>query len=122
MLIQTSFFVFVSFTKHCRARLSSIQANWPSQIQNLSFFFSKKTQSVCSWFLLLVFLSLSPDDNNKLNFFLDFEEFSLSQPDENGFCTTDSFMVRTTVGERLPIICGENAGQHSMLNLFEFPF
>lgn len=44
---------------------------------------------------------------------LDFEEFTLAQPDENGLCTTDSFMVRTTVGERLPILCGENGGQHS---------
>lgn len=44
---------------------------------------------------------------------LDFEDFTLAQPDENGLCTTDSFMVRTTVGERLPIICGENSGQHS---------
>ncbi|KAJ6220059.1 hypothetical protein RDWZM_005871 [Blomia tropicalis] len=48
---------------------------------------------------------------------LDFEEFSLSQPDENGFCTTDSFMVRTTVGERLPIICGENTGQHIYVDM-----
>ena len=44
---------------------------------------------------------------------LDFEDFTLAQPDENGLCTTDSFMVRTTVGERLPILCGENGGQHS---------
>lgn len=44
---------------------------------------------------------------------LDFEEFTLAQPDQNGLCTTDSFMVRTTVGERLPILCGENDGQHS---------
>lgn len=44
---------------------------------------------------------------------LDFEDFTLAQPDENGLCTTDSFMVRTTVGERLPIICGENSGHHS---------
>ena len=42
----------------------------------------------------------------------DFEEFSLAQPDENGQCTTDSFMVRTTVGERLPILCGEINNQH----------
>lgn len=48
---------------------------------------------------------------------LDFEEFSLAQPDENGFCTTDSFMVRTTVGERLPIICGENPGQHIYIDM-----
>lgn len=43
---------------------------------------------------------------------LDFEEFSLAQPDILGLCTKDSFMVRTTVGERLPILCGENRGQH----------
>jgi len=48
---------------------------------------------------------------------LDFQEFSLSQPDENGFCTTDSFMVRTTVGERLPILCGDNAGQHLYVDM-----
>ena len=38
---------------------------------------------------------------------LDFEEFQL--------CTTDSFMVRTTVGERLPILCGDNKDQHCEL-------
>ncbi|UYV68780.1 hypothetical protein LAZ67_6000831 [Cordylochernes scorpioides] len=48
---------------------------------------------------------------------LDFEEFSLSQPDETGLCTTDSFMVRTTVGERLPILCGENKGQHLYVDM-----
>jgi len=48
---------------------------------------------------------------------LDFEEFSLAQPDENGFCTTDSFMVRTTVGERLPILCGDNPGQHLYVDM-----
>lgn len=48
---------------------------------------------------------------------LDFEEFSLAQPDENGQCTTDSFMVRTTVGERLPILCGENKDQHLYVDM-----
>ncbi|KAH9392774.1 hypothetical protein TYRP_005862 [Tyrophagus putrescentiae] len=43
---------------------------------------------------------------------LDFEDFELAQPDEFGRCTQDSFMVRTTVGERLPMLCGENKGQH----------
>lgn len=50
--------------------------------------------------------------NNVCQLRLDFLEFSLAQPDENGQCITDSFMVRTTVGERLPILCGENAGLH----------
>ncbi|KAJ6220058.1 hypothetical protein RDWZM_005870 [Blomia tropicalis] len=48
---------------------------------------------------------------------LDFEEFSLAQPDENGQCTTDSFMVRTTVGERLPILCGDNNAQHLYVDM-----
>lgn len=41
----------------------------------------------------------------------------LASPDENGQCTTDSFMVRTTVGERLPILCGENNGQHLYVDM-----
>ena len=48
---------------------------------------------------------------------LDLEEFELSQPDENGRCTTDSFMVRTTVGERLPMLCGHNKGQHLYVDM-----
>ena len=55
--------------------------------------------------------------NNVCQLRLDFEDFTLAQPDENGLCTTDSFMVRTTVGERLPILCGENSGQHSKYQL-----
>lgn len=34
-----------------------------------------------------------------------------------GQCTTDSFMVRTTVGERLPILCGQNDGQHLYVDM-----
>lgn len=48
---------------------------------------------------------------------LDLEEFSLSPPDEYGRCTKDSFMVRTTVGERLPMLCGENKGQHMYVDM-----
>ena len=47
----------------------------------------------------------------------DLEEFSLSQPDEYGRCTKDSFMVRTTVGERVPMLCGENKGQHIYVDM-----
>ncbi|KAI1287080.1 hypothetical protein HDE_10412 [Halotydeus destructor] len=43
---------------------------------------------------------------------LDLERFTLAPADENGLCTTDSFMVKTTEGELLPILCGEKAGQH----------
>lgn len=55
--------------------------------------------------------------NNVCQLRLDFENFALAQPDENGLCTTDSFMVRTTVGERLPILCGDNAGQHMYIDM-----
>ncbi|GIY99566.1 hypothetical protein CEXT_319641, partial [Caerostris extrusa] len=48
---------------------------------------------------------------------LDMQEFFLSEPDDMGLCTTDSFMVRTTVGERLPILCGENKGQHLYVDM-----
>ncbi|KAJ6220057.1 hypothetical protein RDWZM_005869 [Blomia tropicalis] len=48
---------------------------------------------------------------------LDLEEFSLAQPDEYGRCTKDSFMVRTTVGERLPMLCGENKAQHLYVDM-----
>ncbi|XP_017483593.1 PREDICTED: uncharacterized protein LOC108372422 [Rhagoletis zephyria] len=48
---------------------------------------------------------------------LDFEDFELAQPDEFGRCTQDSFMVRTTVGERLPMLCGENKGQHMYVDM-----
>lgn len=48
---------------------------------------------------------------------IDLEEFILSQPDEYGRCTSDSFMVRTTVGERLPMLCGENKNQHLYVDM-----
>lgn len=90
------------------------------KVSYLFFFF----KIIC--FLIYVFLLLSRGENgtdtcqvtiekqpNVCQLRLDFEEFTLAQPDENGLCTTDSFMVRTTVGERLPILCGDNSQQHS---------
>jgi len=48
---------------------------------------------------------------------LDFEEFSLAPPDETGRCSVDSFMVRTTVGEKVPQMCGENDAQHLYIEM-----
>ncbi|XP_022670185.1 uncharacterized protein LOC111254024 isoform X2 [Varroa destructor] len=48
---------------------------------------------------------------------LDFIEFSLAQPDYKGVCSHDAFMVRSTVGEKLPILCGENSGQHMYVDV-----
>ncbi|XP_060535593.1 uncharacterized protein LOC132707687 [Cylas formicarius] len=46
---------------------------------------------------------------------LDFLSFILAQPDGNGFCVTDS-MVITGSASNVPILCGENSGQHIYLN------
>ncbi len=43
---------------------------------------------------------------------LELIEFQLAQPDINGQCTTDAFIVKSPVGEQLPIICGQNNRQH----------
>lgn len=45
---------------------------------------------------------------------LDFEAFSISQPESVAHrCVTDSFVVTGTTSP-VPVICGDNAGQHSM--------
>ncbi|XP_050301592.1 uncharacterized protein LOC126739816 [Anthonomus grandis grandis] len=46
---------------------------------------------------------------------IDFLNFILAQPDGNGNCVDDS-MVVTGSGEDVPIICGDNSGQHIYLN------
>lgn len=45
---------------------------------------------------------------------LDFEQFSLAQPDDQTVCTTDSFEV-TGNANMFGKICGENTGQHIYL-------
>ncbi|KAL1517807.1 hypothetical protein ABEB36_001530 [Hypothenemus hampei] len=42
---------------------------------------------------------------------IDFLSFTLAQPDGNGNCIQDS-MVVTGSGGNVPVICGENSGQH----------
>ena len=43
---------------------------------------------------------------------LDFEDFTLAQPDVNGICSTQFFEVTNSLSS-VPRICGENSGQHS---------
>lgn len=45
---------------------------------------------------------------------LDFLSFSLSQPNGEGICAFDSFVV-TGAASAIPVICGENSGQHMYL-------
>lgn len=42
---------------------------------------------------------------------IDFLSFTLAQPDGNGNCIDDS-MVVTGSGGNVPVICGDNSGQH----------
>ncbi|RZC37486.1 uncharacterized protein BDFB_014442, partial [Asbolus verrucosus] len=46
---------------------------------------------------------------------LDFLNLNLAQPDGNGNCVTDSLIV-TGGASNVPIICGENSGQHIYVN------
>ncbi|XP_013775019.2 uncharacterized protein LOC106459893 [Limulus polyphemus] len=55
--------------------------------------------------------------NNICQMRLDFLEFNIAQPDRNGRCTTDSFIVGSSIGERYPILCGENSGQHMYIDM-----
>ncbi|XP_045034723.1 uncharacterized protein LOC116936379 [Daphnia magna] len=48
---------------------------------------------------------------------LDFEAFSIAQPESvEHRCVTDSFVVTGTTSP-VPVICGDNAGQHMYLNI-----
>ncbi len=48
-------------------------------------------------------------------FRLDFEAFSIAQPESvEHRCVSDSFVVTGTTSP-VPVICGDNGGQHSML-------
>jgi hypothetical protein len=46
---------------------------------------------------------------------LDFLNLNLAQPDGNGNCVTDSLVVSGSASN-VPIICGENSGQHIYVN------
>lgn len=47
---------------------------------------------------------------------LDFISFSIVQPDYSSVCVTDTFQASGTLS-RSPVICGDNAGQHSKMLL-----
>ncbi|CAG9863007.1 unnamed protein product [Phyllotreta striolata] len=58
--------------------------------------------------------SIIPESRSICQIRLDFLSFTLSQPDGTGRCVFDSFIV-TGAGSTVPIICGENTGQHVYL-------
>ncbi|KAJ8970577.1 hypothetical protein NQ314_001101 [Rhamnusium bicolor] len=46
---------------------------------------------------------------------LDFLSLTLAQPNDNGTCVTDALIV-TGGASNVPVICGENSGQHIYVN------
>ena len=50
--------------------------------------------------------------NEMVTFRLDFLSFSIAQPNAETVCTTDTFQIGGT-SNKVPVICGDNAGQHS---------
>jgi len=57
-----------------------------------------------------IFIYLAYITSNRL----DFEAFSIAGPNTQTVCATDNFRVSGTAN-RVPIICGQNIGQHSKL-------
>jgi hypothetical protein len=50
---------------------------------------------------------------------LDFQAFSLAQPNTESVCNIDSFQVAGALN-KIPIICGDANGQHSILMLINY--
>ncbi|KAB7495514.1 hypothetical protein Anas_03408, partial [Armadillidium nasatum] len=48
---------------------------------------------------------------------LEFEKFSLLGPNAESLCERDTFTVVGAAGENPQVICGENAGQHMIIDL-----
>jgi hypothetical protein len=53
---------------------------------------------------------------NLLEYRLDFLTFSLAQPNAETICSVDSFQVAGAVN-KIPAICGDNNGQHSIIQV-----
>ncbi|KAF2349274.1 CUB domain [Trinorchestia longiramus] len=57
-------------------------------------------------------LRITPLNDNICQLRLDFEEFTLGQPDNEGVCDED-FLQVVAGASNIPTICGDNTGQHS---------
>lgn len=72
----------------------------------LSFKKKKEKEQLTDYVSLILIISFAR---------LDFEAFSIVQPESvEHRCVSDSFVVTGTTSP-VPVICGDNAGQHSML-------
>lgn len=61
---------------------------------------------------------MKPCDANICQLRIDFLSFSLAPPNGDGVCNVDSFSV-TGGSSRVPVICGENSGQHVYVDFNE---
>ncbi|XP_062550468.1 uncharacterized protein LOC134215262 [Armigeres subalbatus] len=52
-----------------------------------------------------------PPDNTICQLRIDFTQFTLSQPNADGLCTIDNIQI-SGGSSRVPVICGDNNGQH----------
>lgn len=52
-----------------------------------------------------------PPDNTICQLRIDFGAFTVSQPNADGLCTVDNIQI-TGGSARIPVICGDNNGQH----------
>ncbi|XP_058828005.1 uncharacterized protein LOC131687925 [Topomyia yanbarensis] len=60
-------------------------------------------------------ITVVPPDNTICQVRIDFTTFSLSQPDATGTCLVDNIQI--IGGSTVPVICGENSGQHVYVSL-----
>lgn len=56
-----------------------------------------------------------------VSFRLDFETFSIGQPNTQTVCQVDNFRVSGTTN-KVPVICGQNVGQHSKIPTYKLVF
>ncbi|XP_018017356.1 uncharacterized protein LOC108673974 isoform X2 [Hyalella azteca] len=61
-------------------------------------------------------LQITPASSNICQIRLDFTDFNLAQPNEEGECVTDSLKV-TGGTSTVPVICGQNSGQHLYMDV-----
>lgn len=80
----------------------------PKAISQVRFVINKSRPSL-RVFLFLDYLYGSLKKSPRL----DFNAFSIGQPNAEGVCATDVFQV-TGATNRVPRICGDNSGQHSI--------
>ncbi|XP_018019031.1 uncharacterized protein LOC108675521 [Hyalella azteca] len=98
--------VCCTFTRNCESSTNI----------NGTLFQNPEYPSVTTAALAACRLKVSPVNNNICQIRLDLTDFSIGQPNAEGVCVTD-FLQVTGGATNIPLICGENAGQHLYLDV-----